>query len=501
MPENFSSDNRISDPGIFKTAVIDIGSNSVRLVVFQGLKRSPDYFYNEKVICKLGLGVKKEGFLNQEGVKMARKAIIRFSHLIIKMKINLTVGVATAAVRHARDGASFLNSLMDDTGISFKVLTGKQEAEYAGRGVLFGWPNAHGLICDIGGLSLEFCEISKGKILNAQSTDLGPLAFGEKVREIAKRKYITKSLSKIEARLVKKNKSVFLVGGAWRALAKIDMELRGYPLKILHEYRMRSIEVQRTARWCLKQSEEEIIKKTGISKTRAYATKHASEIILELIKIFKPDKFFVSSYGLREGILFEKMDKHYRDKDPLIEASLDYEARSARFPGFGVELYDWVLPIFSKITKVEKRLILSACLLHDTIWSAHPDYRSELCVETVTRANMGGVDHTGRLFLGLALAYRYKGGKEISEHPAFKLLRQRDKEKAIVLGKAIRLGALLSGSALGGLKKADIEIIEKYIVLKIDKDLKTLAGGIVKKRLSSLGDALNLVPKLVIEKV
>ena len=130
--------------------------------------------------------------------------------------------------------------------------------------------------------------------------------------------------------------------------------------------------------------------------------------------------------------------------------------------GFGEELYNWILPIFKKLTKLEKRLILSACLLHDTIWTAHPDYRAELCVETVTRANMGGIDHSGRLFLGLALAYRYKDTDDISKTAAFKILRERDKEKAVLLGKAMRLGSILSGSAPGGLKKIKIKLMAKY---------------------------------------
>ncbi len=491
--------NKISREEIFRTAVIDIGSNSVRLVVLQGLKRSPEYFYNEKVICRLGYRVKKEGILNPEGVTLASKAVLRFSKLIIKMKVNRTIGVATAAVREAKDGEDFLGRLSKKTGISFRVLSGSQEAEYAALGVLFGWPNADGLVCDIGGLSLEFCEILNGRLLSAQSTNLGPLAFTGEARLKNQSRTLIEGLNNIKERLKRKNKSIFLVGGAWRALAKIDMELRGYPLKILHEYRLRAKEMKDTASWCLDQSEAEIISKSGLSKVRVASIKHACYVILDLILILEPEKFFISSYGLREGLFFEKMEKGMKSKDPLIEASINYENRSARFPGFGAELYAWIRPIFLKLTKMEERIMLSACLLHDTIWFAHPDYRSELCVETVTRANMVGVDHSGRLFLGLALAFRYKGGAEISKLPAFRILRQRDKEKAVILGKAMRLGALLSGSTLGGLEKANIVTSDGDLILTIDEEAKALAGGVVKKRLNSLGDALNLRSKLVIE--
>ena len=485
----------------FKTAVIDIGSNSVRLVIFQGPSRSPEYFYNEKVICRLGLGVKEDGCLNNEGVRLASKALIRFSHLIKKMNVAQIIGVATAAVRNAKDGEEFLHKVKKETGIKFEVLSGKQEAQHSAMGVLFGWPKAYGLVCDIGGLSIEFSEIRNGKILSVQSEDLGPFAFTSSLNKNEQKKLMKKTLKKVKKILCMKNKSVFLVGGAWRALAKIDMELRGYPLKILHEYRMRSDEVMDTANWCINTTDQEIIQKTGISKSRASSIKHACELILLLIQTLQPEKFFVSSYGLREGLLFEKMDSYLKDKDPLIEASMDYENRSARFPGFGEELYNWISPIFPKLTKSEKRLVLSACLLHDTIWAAHPDYRAELCVETVTRANMGGIDHSGRLFLGLALAYRYKGADEISEMAAFKILREKDKEKAVILGKAMRLGSILSGSAPGGLKKTKISVNGEILILAIDELERALAGGVVKKRLKSLADSLNLASKIVIENV
>ena len=485
----------------FKTAIIDIGSNSVRMVILKGLKRYPEYFYNEKVMCKLGFGVKAKGSLNPEGVTLAFKTLTRFSLLIAKMKVDKTIGVATAAVRESKDGKDFLGKVSKEIGISFRILSGRQEAKYSAKGVLFGWPKANGLVCDIGGFSVEFCEVLKGEILSTQSANLGPLAFTDGKETEGEKRLIKKSLKNIKSKLTRKNKSIFLVGGAWRALAKVDMELKGYPLKILHEYRIRSKEIEDTASWCLSQSDVEIIKRTGLSKVRVSSLKHACRLILDLILILKPDKFFVSSYGIREGLFFEKLDECVKVQDPLIEVSLDYEKRSARFPGFGAELYDWVLPIFSKLTKLEKKLVLSACLLHDTIWFAHPDYRSELCVETITRANMVGIDHSGRLFLGLALAFRYKGGTQISELPTFKILRRRDKEKAIILGKAMRLGALLSGSALGGLRKAKLNVFSKELVLMIDEDVKSLAGGIVKKRLLSLGDALNLKAKLVIENV
>jgi exopolyphosphatase / guanosine-5'-triphosphate,3'-diphosphate pyrophosphatase len=134
----------------------------------------------------------------------------------------------------------------------------------------------------------------------------------------------------------------------------------------------------------------------------------ACEVLRELVTIFKPREIDVSSYGIREGLLYEQMPEKLRARDPLIEAARMAEATSARMPGFGKKLFAFLAPVQGRLPNERLRLIKAACLLHDTTWRAHPDYRAEVCFDNATRANLGGLDHPGRVFLGLALLHRYK---------------------------------------------------------------------------------------------
>jgi len=185
--------------------------------------------------------------------------------------------------------------------------------------------------------------------------------------------------------------------------------------------------------------------------------------------------------------------------DPLIEACRYQERSSARFPGFGQKLFDWVVPIFKNLTTHELRLYHAACLLHDTTWKAHPDYRAEMSFETVTRTNLGGINHEERIFLALALMSRYKSmhySKNL-KLPLRILGKSRAKE-AIVLGRAMRLGAMLSGTSISNLKKCKLFIKDKALYLNLSKSGKDLVAETVERRLKALADGLNISYYLLI---
>ena len=171
----------------------------------------------------------------------------------------------------------------------------------------------------------------------------------------------------------------------------------------------------------------------------------ACEVLREIIRILKPSEIDVSAYGIREGLLYEQMPDRLRARDPLIEAARMTELTQARIPGFGKKLFTFLEPLFKAASPDRLRLIKAACLLHDTTWRAHPDYRAEACFDNATRANLGGLDHPGRVFLGLALLHRYKNNRAGSRmEPLFRLLTEADVQDAEALGKAMRFGAMFS---------------------------------------------------------
>lgn len=503
-PEEFEPFGRplFDDPSaraLSRVGVVDVGSNSVRMVVFDGAARSPAYFYNEKVLAGLGKGLAESRRLNPEGRVRALSALRRFALLAEGMGIAPLTVVATAAVREAEDGPDFCDEVLRETGLKLWVIDGQEEARLSAQGVLLGWPDAAGIACDIGGNSMELARIGKGKVGRRVSTPLGPFRLQEVPGDAAARRaHIGNILRKLREGFEPEGERIYLVGGSWRVIARLDMERRGYPLTVLHEYRMQPKSVLETVDWIARNDPEVLRARTGTGAERMALVPLACEVLGELVRVFKPREIDVSAYGIREGLLFEQMPEKLRARDPLIEAARMAEATQARMPGFGKKLYGFLQPIFRGMPDDKLRLVKAACLLHDTTWRAHPDYRAEVCFDNVTRANLGGLDHPGRVFLGVALLHRYKNSRGGSRFDAlFRLLSDDQMRDAEVLGKAMRFGAMFSvaepdtaGSLRWAAKKRVLE-------LKLTPRGLGLFGEVAQARFAALAQAMRATPKIV----
>ncbi|MFP7673536.1 Ppx/GppA family phosphatase [Marivita sp. S0852] len=486
-----------------RVGVVDIGSNSVRLVVFDGAARSPAYFYNEKLMCGLGAGMSETGRLNPQGRARALNALKRFQALADGMKLPPLTVVATAAVREAEDGPDFREDVLRETGLRIWVIGGEEEARLSAQGVLLGWPGSYGLVCDIGGSSMELAEISDGRVGRRISSNLGPLKLrdlpgGQKGRDA----HIKDVMQRLAQHMGPQPDRLFLVGGSWRAIARVDMHRRGYPLQVLHEYRMDKKSVSETVKFIKSSSIEELRQACGISNARMSLVPYAVDVLKRLTQTFKPKDIAISSYGIREGLLYEQMPQNLRDRDPLIEACRFAEAKDARLPGFGKKLYRFVQPLFSRSDEARMRLIKAACLLHDVSWRAHPDYRAETCFDNATRANLGGLKHSERVFLGLALLHRYKNKREGTRFEDLEgLLSEKATQDAEVLGKALRFGAMLwmSDASADG-TALEWKPRKKLLRLKLTKASVPLYGEVAEARLASLAASLEAQTEIVVQR-
>ncbi|VDC32499.1 Ppx/GppA family phosphatase [Pseudogemmobacter humi] len=483
-----------------RVGVVDVGSNSVRLVVFDGAARSPAYFYNEKIMCGLGKELAETGHLHPEGRKRALSALKRFALLARGMQIDPLTVVATAATREAKDGPDFQEEVFRETGLRLHVIDGAEEARLSAQGVLLGWPDARGVVCDLGGNSMELARIGDGKVGKRVSTGLGPfrllqLAGGAKKRQ----NHIDRILRAAQGQIRSQGERIYLVGGSWRVIARLDMERRNYPLLVLHEYRMTPESLLDTLDWIAASDPGMLRARTGTSAERMELVPTACEVLRELVRVLKPKEIDVSAYGIREGLLFEQMPERLRERDPLIEAARMTERTQARMPGFGKKLNDFLAPLFQGESKDRQRLIKAACLLHDTTWRAHPDYRAEACFDNATRANLGGLDHPGRVFLGLALLHRYKSSRAGSRlEPLFRLLSDQDLKQAEVLGKAMRFGAMF---AVGDPARAGKLIWlpkKKVLGLELTEEGAGLFGEVAQARFASLALALKAQTKIAL---
>lgn len=476
-----------------RVGVVDVGSNSVRMVVFDGAARSPAYFYNEKILCGLGAGLRETGCLNPKGKLRALSAIKRFQKLAQGMGIAPLTAVATAAVREAQDGPAFREEILRETGLNLWVIDGEEEARLSAQGVLLGWPDAKGMICDIGGSSMELAVVANGTVGKRLTSPLGPLKLqGLKGGRQGIKDHIKPVMADLADTMGTDHKRIYLVGGSWRAIARIDMERRGYPLHVLHEYRMSVRDVSKTIAYINDNPLEDIRNKTGTSSARMALVPIASEVLRQMVRTFKPKEICISSYGIREGMLYEQMPQAIRERDPLIEACRFAEHKDARIPGVGKRLHRFIEPIFRARAYEKMRLIRAACLLHDVTWRAHPDYRAEVCFDNATRANLGGLTHKERIFLGVALLHRYKNSREgTSFAPLINMLSDQEIQNAEVLGKAMRFGAMIAVDAPDELAELRYFPKKKELILTLKPEAEDLFGEVTESRFMSLANALN----------
>ncbi|WP_134679367.1 Ppx/GppA family phosphatase [Paracoccus ravus] len=488
---------RLTERALSRVGVVDVGSNSIRMVVFDGAARSPAYFYNEKVMAGLGQGLAVTGRLNPEGARRGMAALKRFAALADGMGIKPLTCVATAAVREAEDGPAFRKAVEAETGLRLWVIDGEEEARLSAQGVLLGWPEARGLVCDIGGNSMELAELADGKVGRRITTPLGPFRL-QQVKPADLRDHIRAIIEDAARKMGTEHEQIYLVGGSWRAIARLDMQRADYPMTVLHEYRMTPDSVADTVDWIAKQDLGQLRGKLGISSSRMELVPLASQVLRELVKAFAPPSLAVSSYGIREGLLYEQMPQNLRARDPLIEAARFAERQMARMPGFGKKLYQFLEPLFKDPEPSRERLIKAACLLHDTTWRTHPDYRADACFDNVTRSNMAALSHNERIFLGLSLLHRYRNSRANSAMaPLFSLLSEAEIRDAEVLGKAMRFGAMFSIKDPAEAGRLKYSQKKKQVELRLTETGQALMGEVALARFNSLASALGAEPVVI----
>jgi exopolyphosphatase / guanosine-5'-triphosphate,3'-diphosphate pyrophosphatase len=494
---------RTEPPKYRPVAVVDIGSNSVRLVVYDGLRRSPAPIFNEKILCGLGKGIAVTSKLDEAGVVRALSALKRFRTLAKQIGCHAVYAVATAAAREAENGRAFIDQAEDALGVSIQVLTGKEEARYAALGVLAGIPEADGIVGDLGGGSLELIDVRGGKLFDGVTLPVGPLRLidtsGDNVGRA--RKQVDEFFEKTSILEKLKGRTFYAVGGTWRNVARVHLTHAHYPLHVLHQYTMTRQQARSISEFVSGLSAGALKDIRDVSKSRGSTLPFGSMVLERLIEYGKPKDVVCSVYGVREGFLFAKLPRKKAKLDALLSSCWDYARRYARSPQHELELCDWTDGLFGKgalpETPEEQRLRYAACLLADIGWRAHPDYRADRSVSMISQAAFVGIDHPGRVFLALTMFYRYEG--EIMQDDLTRLLTEAEMERAHLLSSIFRLAYILSAAMPGMLPKISLSFEgSRLLVLTLPNKLKDLMGERVEKRLASLAFEMGRTPKVVI---
>jgi exopolyphosphatase/guanosine-5'-triphosphate,3'-diphosphate pyrophosphatase len=402
-------------PGIEPVSIVDIGSNSIRLVIYEGLNRAPAMLFNEKVMCGLGKGIAQTGNMDAASVERALAALHRFKALSTQARAHTVYALATAAAREAANGPDFIHKAEMILGQKVRVLSGEEEAHYSALGIISGYHDPDGIAGDLGGGSLELIDIKGQTHGKGLTTPLGGIRLTEfSGGSISKattqaRKY----LRKIDFLKTGGGRTFYAIGGTWRSLAKLHMELNNYPLHMVQDYRLSFTETMAFLDGVIANKDQKEPAYQAVSRARRALLPFGAIAMREILSEMKPAWVSFSAQGVREGYLYSLLPESVRHQDPLLSAAGELAVLRARSPEHARELAAWtgaMMPVFGISETVEEgRYRQAACLLADISWRAHPDYRGLQALNIIAHSSFVGITHPGRAYLALANYYRFEG--------------------------------------------------------------------------------------------
>ena len=488
-------------PG-YRVAVIDIGSNSMRLVVFHHLVRTPLTLFNEKITCQLGQSLQQTGRLNPDGVRMALPRLQRFKQIVTALDVRHVIIVATAAVREASDGKEFVAQIEQLTGWSVKILSGQEEAELVAKGLIAADPEADGIVGDLGGGSLELINIhlAGGKkptpqILAQTTLKLGLLRLRDQTTgKLAEAENLFDAeLKKSQFLLATPRKSgkFYAIGGAWRSIARLLMDHEKYRLRVIHHYRCNVSQALDFLTFLRQLSPNQLANMPNLDSSRAALTPLAALALERMLLWCDADEVVFSTSGLREGCLYSILPSHAQQTDPILTACQSL-VTSRRFALDSHDIFQFMAAIFAPQGSHVARLAQAAAILSDIGWAEHPDDRTEISWRRILYMPIIGITHTERHFLARAIYARYRGNTPIPAQleALAPTLGAEWRKLAEQIGLALALAYRLSGGDPIILASADLNISGGGLELSLPEAQAEIGGKSLLSHLQNLAQSL-----------
>ncbi|MGA7808837.1 exopolyphosphatase [Bradyrhizobium sp.] len=476
-------------------AVIDIGSNSVRLVVYEAAARSLISVFNEKTLCGLGREVQTTGLLAPDAVEKALTSLRRFHALCKVQRVGRVYAIATAACRDATNGPDFITEAERICGVKIEILSGPMEAKLSALGVISGVHRPDGIVGDLGGGSLELIDVRGNLVRVGVTLPLGSLALQDLAHKSLKRaqRIVKTELEKVDRLRAGHGRIFYAVGGTWRALARIHIIQSGYPIKVMHGYSIPAADALDFARRLRRLAATGMLANIeAIADARRPLLAYAALVLEYVIRVARPKTIVFSTFGVREGLLYSKLPETERAKDGLISAAQTLNELLSRSARHALELIAWtdrlVRVVHLRETDEERRLRHTACLLSDIGWRVHPDHRGEQTLELIINGNFGAITHQERVFVGLSVFFRYAGLSEQNEPPAIikAQLSPHLLERARLLGAAFRVAHLISAARPGVLPATHFRSHDRNLMLVFEHRLVDLVADRVGSRFKQL---------------
>ncbi len=476
-----------------RVGVVDIGSNSIRLVVFEGDRRMPIPIFNEKAMCRLGEDLRDTGRLSESGRLLSIANLSRFIELSGEMDLSRLDIVATAAVRDASNGPEFVSELEERFGRKIRILSGGEEARLSALGVISAFPDADGVVGDLGGGSLELVDIDCVVPRKTVSLPLGPLRLLELTGDNRAEQIhqIDRYLSTVDWIDRLRGRNFYAVGGVWRSIARAHMEEDEYPLQVIQGYTLRRRKVTAFCDLLSRFDSDSVAAMPGVARRRLETIPLGALLLSRLLRLGRPDQVIFSAFGLREGVLFDRLSPADKGQDPLLASCAEIASKSGRFPPIAKAAEFWVKGLFPDLSERDTRMLSVTAILSDLAWSEHPRYRGEHAFFKVLRLPVVGMTHPERVFVARAVYARYAGPAEVPDENLVRdMLDDTQCHVALLIGLTMRLAVTLSGGLAGILRKTEMRWYSDRVSIMYPADVEVVQGDVVQRRAEELGSAL-----------
>ena len=471
-------------------AIIDIGSNTVRMVVYGGSPRAPVVLYNEKVAAQLGREIAQTGRLPDDSIELAMRGLRRFRLLLEDLQVDDVETVATAAPREASNGPAFIAEV-DALGLAPRVITGEEEACYSAHAVLGAFPGTKGVVADLGGGSLELVGIGDDQTDHPVSLPLGTLRLPEHRKE--KKAQTRKALE----RILKKggwgepiNAPLYLVGGTWRAMAVYAMESRRYPLTDPHGFELDQEGAMKLARRLAGSRPDDLRTIERISSLRSQTMPDAAILLQALLKRLEPTRIVFSSWGLREGLLYDRLSDHQKTQDPLLAGVGVFATQRGSPHQMATRIAGWTVDAIPSGAGGDERLRLAATMLALASMQVEPNMRLDHALNWALHKRWLAVDARGRAMMAAAVAAN--GNHCDLPKELYALANEESLEQAVCWGLATRLARRIGARSRGSLHVSRIGIVDDTLLLSLLASHADLFGIPNEKDMKLLADRLGV---------
>lgn len=382
-------------------AIIDIGSNSLRTVVYDSLSIHPRVIFKDKFAAEFARGLEKTKKIKSESIFEALKYLKHLSLQLAQLKVSKKIILATSAMRQATNAKEFSIPAEKILKSKITIISDQEEAKLSAYAAIFETVDPQGVIADIGGGSLELSLVSGKKILKTASLKIGYQILADKGSPTEVKKYIKKEISKIK--WLKGNAELYLIGGKWRKLAKYDMTRKKYPLKIISSYSLNSPGIKNLCT---------AAKKEFATKTKdreCLLTSIAATVLEELNNYVKAPQVFFCSNSIREGFIYKNILSEKNSINLLTESCVKYVNETGSYPEKFIQLKKMLSLFKTKFTKIlnpslfDLIVLLSEIAKHERI-----NFRPEFAFMRVLYAPIFGLEHRERVLLAFIIYYRYE---------------------------------------------------------------------------------------------